>query len=673
MAVSQMQRVRIFAHSSHRASLIKDLQELEIVHINNINEDVESSSEGESKTKIRNLQNDLSRLQSTIQYVYNYEPKKGLLNSFMGGGKPIFSFSEFDEIGKKIEADEWQVSSRRATEEQNVCDECNLMGDHLTRLTNQESRLHSEKENLIHWLNLDSPIENLHDTEKTAIRVGTIPIGIYDSLINEIRSSNIDLSVEVIDRTIGEVNVVMIFLKSEEQIIAPILAKNGFSMVSLPISSGKVIDRLKQIDDGIADISVQRNRIKQRSSELAFHRPRLMATYDYMREMLDREEVKASFTHTEYTFMIDGWSRKSDVPKMKEILSKKYEEIEIEASDPTDEDEPPVELKNNPVVRPYRMVTSLYGIPHYREIDPTKLLAPFLTIGFAICLTDAGYGFTVALLAGIIMILNRKRGVSDLIRILFLCGLTTGLIGAITGGWYGFTAKDLEESGSFLRHFVLLDPNVKQLEFLALIVLFGYIEVCFGFMVKTYISLKSRDWMSAFCDQIPWVLIMLLAAVFVLGMIGVEVPSMAKKIALAVIILCALIIVAFAGRDVKNIAGRIGSGIFAIYGNVTGTFGDTLSYMRLFALGLATGIIASSVNTIAGMLWTSTPGKIGAILVLIFGHPFNIAINALGGFIHSMRLQFVEFFTKFYEGGGTEFNPFKKKHIYIGISDEIKN
>ncbi len=658
-----MQRVRIFAHNSHRASLIKDLQELEIVHINNINEEVESSTEGESRTRIRNLQNDISRLQSTIQYLSNYEPKKGLLSGLMGSGKPLYSSSQYAEIGKKAESGEWR----------SISDECKMMEDHLARLTNQENRFRSEKESLKNWENLDTSIENLKDTEKTAIRVGIIPINSYDNLINEADSSGIDISIEIIGATTGEFNVVIIFIKSDEQVIAPLLAKNGFSTTSFPINSGKISERLKQIDDGIADIYAQRTRIRQRSEELAHHIPQLMATYDYINEILSREEIKTAFLNTEYTFIIDGWSRKSDVPKMREILTKKYEEIEIYASDPTDDEEPPVELENNPVVRPYRMVTSLYGIPHYREIDPTKLFAPFLTIGFGICLTDAGYGFTVALLAGLIMLLNRKKGVGDLIRILFICGLTTGIIGTVTGGWYGITAKDLERSGSFLRHLVILDPSVKQIEFLVLIILFGYLEVLFGFIVKMYLSIKNRDWISAFCEKLPWVLIMILASVPVLGIVGIGVPSFIKQAVLAVILLCALLIVLFSGRDVKNPAGRIGSGIFALYTNVTGTFGDTLSYMRLFALGLATGIIASSINTIAGMLWASTTGKIAAILVLIFGHPFNIAINSLGGFIHSMRLQFVEFFTKFYEGGGTEFNPFRKKYVYIGISDEIKN
>jgi V/A-type H+-transporting ATPase subunit I len=184
-----------------------------------------------------------------------------------------------------------------------------------------------------------------------------------------------------------------------------------------------------------------------------------------------------------------------------------------------------------------------------------------------------------------------------------------------------------------------------------------------------YISLKGRDWIGAFCDQFPWILVMLLAAVPVSGMVGlVEIPSMVNKVVIVIILLCAITIIVFAGRDIKNPAGRIGQGLFALYGNITGTFGDTLSYIRLFALGLATGIIASSVNTIAGMVWSSS--KVGAIAVLLFGHPFNIMINALGGFIHSMRLQFVEFFTKFYEGGGTEFRPFKKEHVYVAVGDK---
>lgn len=256
-------------------------------------------------------------------------------------------------------------------------------------------------------------------------------------------------------------------------------------------------------------------------------------------------------------------------------------------------------------------------------------------------------------------------GNKNLFRILFIAGLTTLLVGALTGGWFGISGNKLP---SFLLKIRLLDPNVKQLTFLSLIVAFGYIQVLFGFIVKMYICFKERDWIGAFCDQLTWVLCMILVPVFIL-LRRSDAPSFISSVILIIVLLCAFVILIFSGREIKNPAGRIGTGFFELYSKITGTFGDTLSYMRLFALGLATGIIASSINVIAGMLWTNPVGKIGAIAVLLFGHPFNIVINSLGGFIHSTRLQFVEFFTKFYEGGGKEFKPFRRRHEYITVLD----
>ncbi len=656
MAVSQMQRVRIFAHNSNRAYLVKDLQNLELIHIIEISDEneptAESSTEGEARIEIRDIQNDLTRLQSTIDYLAGFEPKKGLLS---GGGNPVFSSKEYANIAKDAENGEWQ----------SVCDECQSMQDQLARLTNLEGRLQSEKENLSHWSGLDAPVESIHDTEKTAIRIGAVPSSTYELLINEIKSSNIDLSVEVVGRATTEVSIVAIFLKSDEQKILPILAKNGFSPATLPVTKGKISERLAQINKEYSGISTQREEIKKKSSQLAQHRLKLMATYDYLNEVLAQEQIRTSFINTDSTFMIDGWARKDDVPKLKENLSKKYEELEIETSDPTDEDEPPVDLQNGLITQPYKMVTQLYSLPKYREIDPTRLFAPFLTLGFAIALTDAGYGIFVAILA-LIIAKRSEGGMKNLFRILFVAGLATVVVGALTGGWFGIPHERLPQ---FLLNIIVLDPNKSQMLFLGLIVALGYFQVWFGFAVKMYIYLKEGEWTGAFFDQFPWVLIMILAPIlYLLKRQGDASPVITNTI-LAVILLCFLFILLFAGREIKNPAGRIGTGFFELYSRVSGTFGDSLSYMRLFALGLATGIIAKAINDIATMMWVSPAGKIGAIGVLLFGHPFNIVINSLGGFIHSTRLQFVEFFTKFYEGGGEEFKPFKKEKVYVTVSE----
>ena len=149
--------------------------------------------------------------------------------------------------------------------------------------------------------------------------------------------------------------------------------------------------------------------------------------------------------------------------------------------------------------------------------------------------------------------------------------------------------------------------------------------------------------------------------------------NLTTGIALAVLLLCVLVIILFAGRESSNPVARVATGGFELYSKITGTAGDILSYLRLFALGLATGIIASVVNTMAGMMWGSLIGKIVAVGILIGGHIFNLVINALGGFIHTARLQFVEFFTKFYEGGGEEFKPFRREHTYVTVVDAPKS
>jgi V/A-type H+-transporting ATPase subunit I len=393
-----------------------------------------------------------------------------------------------------------------------------------------------------------------------------------------------------------------------------------------------------------------------------------MATYDYLREILDQETIKTSFTNTEYTFMIDGWIKKDDVPKLNEIISKKYNELFVEVSDPTDEDEPPVDIQNGFITQPYKMVTQLYSLPKYREIDPTRLFAPFLTLGFAIALTDAGYGIFVAILS-LIIAKRSSGGMKNLFKILFVAGLTTVVVGALTGGWFGIP---LERLPQFLQNIVVLDPNKSQMLFLGLIVALGYIQILLGFIVKMYIFLKEKEWVGAFLDQFAWILIMVLGPVLIILKRG-DASAFIGNVLLGIILLSALMILIFSGREIKNPAGRLGTGFFELYSRVSGTFGDSLSYMRLFALGLATGIIAKAINDIAGMLWGSPGGNIGAIAVLLFGHPFNIVINSLGGFIHSTRLQFVEFFTKFYEGGGEEFKPFKKEKVYITVSELEKS
>ncbi len=660
MAVSRMQRVQIFAHSSHRASLIKDLQDLEIIHVNDLNELEEPTDEAPRESKlraiIRGMQNDLSRLQSTIDYLANFEVKKGFLAGFMGG-KIVLSPQEYADVAKKGSDGGWR----------DICNECQALEDQSASLNSRESRFNSDRENLRQWINLDAPIEEIQDTEKVAIRIGVIPLSTYNSLLAELENSEVDMAFGTVEETKTEIYLTVMFLKADEQEAVSILTRYGFSPVSLPIASGTVADQLKRIDQEISGISSQRDDIAKKSAELAAHRVDLMAIYDHLTELLSQEEVREAFTHTEYTFTVDGWVRKKDVKKLSDELSAEYDEVEIIASDPTEDEEPPVDLEIKGPAEPFQMVTRLYGIPNYREIDPTPLIAPFFAFFFGICLTDAGYGFVVALIA---FLAARKTtgGGRNLFRLLFVAGLMTIVVGSITGGWFGIKPDKLP---SFLLKFRLLDPQgTGQMQFFTVILVIGFIQVWFGFLVRMYVDIRNGDFASAFYDQFPWLLIMILMPI-VTVLYTANGLIFTTWIALVILSLCVLVIILFAGRESSNPVARLATGGFELYSKLTGTAGDILSYLRLFALGLATGIIAGVVNTMAGMMWGSPAGKVVAIGVLIGGHLFNLVINALGGFIHTARLQFVEFFTKFYDGGGEEFRPFRREHTYVTvISDQ---
>ncbi len=311
-----MRRVQIFAHSSHRAALVKGLQDLKIIHINDLREQEEPASEApaESETRviIRGIQNDLSRLQSTIDYLANFEPKKGFIEGLFGG-KIVLSSQEYADIAKDVAHGEWRT----------ICNECQSIEEQSANLTSREGRLNNDKQHLLLWADLDVPIEEIQDTEKAAIRMGIVPVSTYDALVAELESSEIDVTYETVGGTKTEINLVAIFLKEDEQEATAILTRYGFSPVSLPLTSGTVTDQLKQIDEEISGISTQRDEIAEKSAELAKHRVDLMTIYDHMEELLGQEAVRESFINTEHTFVVDGWVRKKDVKKLEGELSEK--------------------------------------------------------------------------------------------------------------------------------------------------------------------------------------------------------------------------------------------------------------------------------------------------------------------------------------------------------------
>jgi len=664
MAVSRMSKVQIYAHNSLKSKIVKHLQSLDIIQIINVQEALEGDdsqgSEVEESETARLLEKDLSSLEFAIDYLKDYDQTEG--GGFLSGGKLLFSPQEYKKILDEERYKKWHKITSR----------CREVSDEKTRLDSRIDRLQSESEDLSLWSNLDIVIEEISDTENVAVRAGTLPNAFYPEMLNEISESEIDVEFDVVSKDQDLTYILAVFLKENEEAISSILNQYSFTVVTFPRSEGKISNIIGELDRKIGEIKSQKEDLERESLELSTDRTKLMAVYDHLSDLLVQEQAKSSFLNTEHTFMIEGWVRESDLNSLQNSIPENWGAIDIQAVEPDADEEPPVDLKNSSIIEPFQMVTNLYGKPKYRELDPTPLLAPFFAFFLGICITDAGYGIFLSIVATIAFLKIRKsiigKGTKQLVGLLIIGGLTTIVAGVLTDGFFG---RSLPAPFSKLALISPVTNPKDQATFLGVALLLGLFHVWVGFAIKFYVSLRDKNMKSAFRADLPWVIITPAAflPLILSWFLGIPVSWTASLVIMAI---CSVWIIALSDLEGQSVGAKIGNGFFNWYG-IASAFGDVLSYSRLFALGLATGIIGQVVNTIVfDMIWgIGVIGPILGVVVLVGGHIFNLVINLLGGFIHTARLQFVEYFTKFYEGGGETFEPLAKNPTYTAVMEVV--
>ncbi|MCD5397439.1 hypothetical protein LR003_00700, partial [candidate division NPL-UPA2 bacterium] len=525
------------------------------------------------------------------------------------------------------------------------------------------------------------------ETRETKVISGTVPGRLFASLTEKLKEAFSEASLEIVEETKTVKYCFLVYHKSHEENISSLLKEFNFTLFSLPPLKGKPGEILAEISRCLSQIEEEREVLRRKGRELLKERVKLAAVYDHLTNLQERKHIENFFAGTEQTFLLSGWLRKRDLPSLEKVLRQKFPQVELARIEPEEGESPPVDLENSRLVRPFEVVTNLYGLPHHRELDPTPLMAPFFVLFFAISLTDAGYGIVLSLLACLgLKKLNLGEGGRKLFRLLFLGGMMTIVTGLITGGIFGIDFTEVSPAWEWLKELrarlMLFDPLEDFLVFMLITLGLGFTQIIFGILVKIYQNIREDNWEGALGERLPWLL--LLPGLLLLGLVKspeiitlglVEVspfPEFWGGIAKVMIFLGAGTIFLSSGRGIKNIFARIGQGFFGLY-QVIGYFGDILSYIRLFALGLATLALAMAINTIAATVadipFLRPLAFLIVPLILIFGHLSNLLINVLSGFIHSTRLQFVEFFTKFFEGGGKAFKPFREENRYIRVTD----
>jgi V/A-type H+-transporting ATPase subunit I len=402
---------------------------------------------------------------------------------------------------------------------------------------------------------------------------------------------------------------------------------------------------------------------------------------DYLDNNLEVEEAILSGFSTDSVSFYTAWTRERDKEKVL-AAADSFKFIRVEEIEPDEGESIPVALENKPFFRPFEIIVNLYGVPRYFEIDPTPFVSIFFAIFFGLCLTDAGYGIILGILT--LVFAFRMKAAKQFLMLIFIGSMFTIIAGALFNGWFGDLPAYLGFGDISLKIAILGDPvnsDSGSMNFFRLALALGVVHVVFGLFIKFFDSLRRKDWGGAFFDGLPWIMvivpivILLLSTEFAVSMQLVSAPlfpSSISRILIWPIIAGALVIIFFAARQEKSWGFRIFMGFLnlTIVNGLTSFLGDFLSYIRLMALGLVTAGIGVAINKIAfQFLSIPVAGIALLVIVLVFGHLFNIGINILGAFVHTLRLQYVEFFPKFYAGGGIPFKALSDEHKYITIVD----
>jgi V/A-type H+-transporting ATPase subunit I len=438
------------------------------------------------------------------------------------------------------------------------------------------------------------------------------------------------------------------------------LKELGWSRANLREWSGTAKENTERLNQELEELAKERAQLEQKLAEMGGVRSSLRRLSDYDAVEITRRETVSRTLDTSQTFLLEGWVSADGWPKLERELQPYA--CAFEVRDPTQEEYPqvPVKLKNNWFTRPLNMVTDMYSLPSYNGVDPNPLMAPFFILFYGMMMADMGYGILMILAAVVVMKKQQPDGptMRHMMPLLGLCGVSTFLWGAATGGFFGdfLTQIVLLTTGKDFALPALFSPLDDAVPVLIGSLILGVLQVFTGMAVSMYRQFKQGEVMAALCNEGAWYLVFLLAALAAVGVL----PMKAALIAIVVVLVLGL------SYGKQGIVGKI-MGIFGgMYNGITGYFSDILSYSRLMALMLAGAVVAQVFNQLGAM----TGNVITFVLIAMVGNALNFALNLLGCYVHDMRLQCLEFFGRFYEDGGKAFTPLDVNTKYVKIVKE---
>lgn len=537
----------------------------------------------------------------------------------------------------------------------------------LHQTTEKLNKLEADRLSLLPWSAYDLPLEE-EETQTCKVYMGVLPVLTdWSEVVRELETEIGTICLQRVTSDKDMHYVAAIVAKDMEEQALAILKQNGFAETSFKEFKGTVQENLKRIQNEKDMLQTEFSGIEKEISDRSDWKESIEEYYDLLNIQADKERIKTKLLKTKRTFFVEGWIPERCVKGAQKILDEN--QCYYMFRDPEEGETVPVLIENKSFFTPFESITEMYSLPDYRGFDPTSIFALFYAIFFGMMLSDAGYGIVIALACFIVLKKFDLEGMTKkMIKLFFYCGISTVFWGALFGGWFGdfvqvFT-REIFGNEVIIKP-LWFNPIEDPMKLLIFSIALGILHIFIGMGIKAYMQIKEGNWFDAVCDEGFWFLTIVgLIAWLGGGMISDSFTTVGMWMTIA----GALGLLLTGGRHNKGF-GKITGGLGNIY-NITSYLSDILSYARLLALGLATGVIAQVVNTMGAMGGGGVKGVIILLFAFIVGHTFNLAINALGAFIHASRLQYIEFFGKFYEDGGEPFEPFRKRTKYIKFIDK---
>lgn len=526
----------------------------------------------------------------------------------------------------------------------------------LAALEAQHSKLLTQRAALAPWLELNIPLDTV-STQEMVVQFGTVTAGVELEQVQravEGASELAQLTQASVDRDVRYCLLVCHTSAQEEVLQA--LRDFGWSRMNLSGWTGTAKENDQRIAQELEQNEQETAQAEQQLAQLTSLAEPIRQAADRASVRINREEGRSRLLDTEKTFLLEGWVPAEKWPELESQL-KNYP-CAWELRDPTEEEYPkvPVKLKNNWFTRPLSMVTEMYSLPAYNGLDPNPLMAPFFILFYGIMMADMGYGLLMMIASVVVLKKSRPRaGMHNFFALLGLCGVSTFIMGAVTGGFFGDfipqLLKLINPESTFVWFWpTLFTPLEDTMMILVGAMALGFVQILVGMAISFVKKLRRGQVMDTIWEEVTWWVVFAGLALAILGVTNL------------VIILGGVMVVAGPILTEKGF-GKI-TGIFgSLYNHVTGYFGDILSYSRLMALMLAGSVIAQVFNTLGAI-----PGNVVIFIIIsMLGNALNFALNLLGCYVHDLRLQCLEYFNKFYEDGGKPFRPMKLDTNYYDV------